>query len=206
MKGLIGKKVGMTSVVNETGNLVGVTVIELGPNFVTQVKTVETDGYNALQLGFGVRKEKNTSKPLMGHFAKAGVKGQAKVAEIRNFELVKALGDQITIDEVFAHGEKVKVIGISKGRGFQGVVKRHGFAGVGESTHGQHNRARHPGSIGQCSYPAKVFKGMKMGGRMGGDRVTIGNLQIVKIFPDKNVMLIKGSVPGFNGSLVIVKK
>jgi large subunit ribosomal protein L3 len=206
VKGLIGKKIGMTSVFDSAGNHIGVTVIELGPNVVTQVKTDETDGYNAVQLAFGERKEKNTTKPMLGHFQKAGTTPKHKLVEIRNFDTNKSIGDTVTVDEVFSEGDKVKIVGTSKGRGFQGVVKRHGFSGVGEATHGQHNRLRHPGSIGACSYPAKVFKGMRMGGRMGADQVTISNLKVVKVFQDKNILLIKGSVPGHINSYVIVKK
>lgn len=206
MKGLIGKKVGMTSIFNETGEFIGVTVIELGPNVVTQVKTDETDGYRAVQLAFGERKEKNTTKPMLGHFEKAGTTPKHKLVEIRNFDSNKSIGDSITVEEVFEKGDKVKVVGTSKGKGFQGVVKRHGFSGVGEATHGQHNRLRHPGSIGACSFPARVFKGMRMAGRTGGTRVTMSNLKVVGVFGDKNVLLIKGSVPGHIGSYVIVKK
>jgi len=181
VKGLIGKKVGMTSIYTEAGNNVACTVVEMNPSVVTQVKTKDSDGYSALQIAYGERKEKNTPKALKGHFAKAKTTPKHKVVELRDFDINKTVGDSLTIEEVFQAGDKVKVIGTSKGKGFQGVVRRHGFAGVGEATHGQHNRTRHPGSIGQCSYPAKVFKGMKMGGRMGGVRVTVAGLEVIKI-------------------------
>ena len=207
MKGLIGKKVGMTSLYTAGGANIACTVIELGPCVVTQVKTNDGEGYEAVQLGYGQRKAKNTTKPEKGHFAKAGLEASPeKVVEFRNFDLTKALGEQVKVEEIFAEGDKVSVIGQSKGKGFQGVVKRHGFSGVGMATHGQHNRARHPGSIGACSFPARVFKNKRMAGRMGNDRVTVKNLQVVKIFPDKNVLVIKGAVPGHNGAFVIVNK
>lgn len=206
MKGLIGKKVGMTSIYTEAGNNVACTVVEMNPSVVTQVKTKDSDGYSALQIAYGERKEKNTPKALKGHFAKAKTTPKHKVVELRDFDINKTVGDSLTIEEVFQAGDKVKVIGTSKGKGFQGVVRRHGFAGVGEATHGQHNRTRHPGSIGQCSYPAKVFKGMKMGGRMGGVRVTVAGLEVIKILPERNLLIIKGALPGFNGSYVIVRK
>ncbi len=206
MKGLIGKKIGMTSIFNDAGNYIACTVLEMGPCVVTQVKSQDSDGYNALQLGFGERKEKNTSKPLNGHFGKARTTPKRKVVEFRDFEIAKTLGDTVTIEEVFSVGEKVKVVGQSKGKGFQGVVKRHGFSGVGGQTHGQHNRLRHPGSVGACSFPSRVFKGMRMAGRTGNDRVTVSNLQIVKILPEKNLLIIKGAVPGHDGSFIIVQK
>jgi large subunit ribosomal protein L3 len=206
VKGLIGKKVGMTSIYTEAGNNVACTVVEMNPSVVTQVKTKDSDGYSALQIAYGERKEKNTPKALKGHFAKAKTTPKHKVVELRDFDINKTVGDSLTIEEVFQAGDKVKVIGTSKGKGFQGVVRRHGFAGVGEATHGQHNRTRHPGSIGQCSYPAKVFKGMKMGGRMGGVRVTVAGLEVIKILPERNLLIIKGALPGFNGSYVIVRK
>lgn len=206
MNGLIGKKLGMTSVYDVNGNYVACTVIEAGPCVVTQVKTTESDGYNALQLAFGEAKEKNTSKALKGHFAKADAGVKAKVAEFRSSTMDKSLGDTVSIDDVFAEGDNVAVVGTSKGKGFQGVVKRHGFAGVGQATHGQHNRLRAPGSIGAASYPAKVFKGMRMAGRMGGDRVKTKNLKVVKLFPEQNLILIKGAVPGHKGSYVIIEK
>jgi large subunit ribosomal protein L3 len=206
VKGLIGKKIGMTSIFNDAGNYIACTVLEMGPCVVTQVKSQDSDGYNALQLGFGERKEKNTSKPLNGHFGKARTTPKRKVVEFRDFEIAKTLGDTVTIEEVFSVGEKVKVVGQSKGKGFQGVVKRHGFSGVGGQTHGQHNRLRHPGSVGACSFPSRVFKGMRMAGRTGNDRVTVSNLQIVKILPEKNLLIIKGAVPGHDGSFIIVQK
>jgi large subunit ribosomal protein L3 len=206
VKGLIGKKIGMTSLYTAGGVNVACTVIELGPCVVTQVKSSDKEGYNALQLGYGSKKKKNTTKPLQGHFEKANTEPKAKLAEFRNFEINKALGETITVEEVFAVGEKVAVIGQSKGKGFQGVVKRHGFSGVGMGTHGQHNRERHPGSIGACSFPSRVFKNKRMAGRMGNDQVTVKNLEVVKIFPEKNLLVIKGAIPGHNGSFVIVNK
>jgi large subunit ribosomal protein L3 len=208
VNGLIGKKVGMTSVFDDKGNAIAVTVIELGPNIVTQVKTEEgKDGYNSLQVAFGDAKAKNTSKQLLGHFTKAGVDGaMSQIAEFRNMTLDKQLGDSISVEEVFAEGDKIIAIGTSKGKGFQGVVKRHGFSGVGESTRGQHDRARAPGSIGASSFPSKVFKGMRMAGRMGTDRVTVKNLKVAKIFADQNLMLVKGAVPGHKGAYIIIEK
>lgn len=206
MKGLIGRKVGMTSFFNEAGVNVPCTVVEMGPCVVTQVKTVDTDGYNALQLAFGDRKEKNTPNPMKKHFEKAKTTPKSKISEIRDFAIDKMLGDVIGIEEVFAVGDKVSVIGTSKGKGFQGVVKRHGFGGVGQSTHGQHNRLRAPGSVGACSYPAKVIKGLRMAGRTGGERVKTKNLKIVKILSEKNLILIKGAIPGHKGAFVIVEK
>jgi large subunit ribosomal protein L3 len=206
MQGLIGKKIGMTSFFSEVGTNVACTVIELGPNVVTQVKTEETDGYTAIQVGFGDKTEKNVSNQLVGHFSKANATPKQKVSEIRNFEIKKALGDTITIEEVFEEGDIVSVIGTTKGKGFQGVVKRHGFRGVNDATHGQHNRARAPGSIGAASYPARVFKGMRMAGRMGGDRVKMRGLEILKIFPERNAILVKGAVPGHKGGFVFVEK
>lgn len=205
MKGLIGKKAGMTSMFDEAGNHIVCTVIEAEPNVVTQVKTEETDGYNAIQVGFNEAKEKNTSAAMKGHFNKAGVAPQHKVVEFRDFEVEKAAGEEITV-ELFAEGEDVSVVGTSKGKGFQGVVKRHGFGGVGMRTHGQHNRERSPGSIGGASYPARVFKGMRMAGRTGGSRVKQRGSQIVKVIPEKNLILVKGSVPGHCGAYVIVEK
>jgi large subunit ribosomal protein L3 len=206
VEGLIGKKIGMTSIFNTAGDCVACTVVEMGPCVVTQVKTTETDGYNAIQFGFGERRAKSTTNPMKGHFAKANTTPKLKVAEMRNTQLKNKVGDAVLVTDVFQEGDKVKVVGNSKGKGFQGVVRRHGFGGVGESTHGQHNRLRAPGSIGSCSYPAKVFKGMRMAGRMGGTRVTTSGLQVVKIFADKNLLLIKGAIPGHKGSFVIVKK
>ncbi len=194
----------MTSVFEPNGKQVSCTIIEAGPCVVTQKKTVETDGYEALQIAFGDRKEKNTPKALLNHFAKANTEAKAVVKEIRNSSIDKQVGESITVD-IFAEGEKVNVIGTSKGKGFQGVVKRHGFAGVGEASHGQHDRSRAPGSIGGSSYPSRVFKGMRMAGRMGGDRVKVKSLKVLKVFPDKNYILVSGSVPGHNGSIVLIQ-
>ena len=205
MPGLLGKKIGMTSVFDAAGKNVPCTVIEVGPCTVTQIKSVEKDGYAAVQVGFQEAKEKHTSAPLMGHFKKAGVTPKRHLAEFKGFETEYNLGDVITVD-LFSDTSYVNVIGTSKGHGYQGVVKRHGFGGVGQTTHGQHNRARKPGAIGACSYPAKVFKGMRMAGQMGNSRVTIANLQVLKVIPEQNVLVIKGSVPGYNGSIVIVEK
>jgi large subunit ribosomal protein L3 len=204
MKGIIGKKIGMTSVFEPNGKQTACTIIEAGPCVVTQKKTVDTDGYNALQIAFGEAKEKNTPKAQIHHFAKANTTPKSIVKEIRNCSVDKQVGENITC-EIFTEGEKVAVIGTSKGKGFQGVVKRHGFHGVGEASHGQHDRQRAPGSIGGSSYPSRVFKGMRMAGRMGGDRVKVKALRIVKIFPDKNYILISGSVPGHNGSIVLIQ-
>ena len=207
MKGLIGKKVGMTQVYDEAGVLIPVTVIEAGPCVVTAVKTEECDGYSAVQLGFGSRKAKNVTKACAGHLAKAGVTGDKLPSILREFRAVgeAAVGEVVKAD-AFAAGEFLDIVGYTKGRGFQGVVKRHGFGGVGQTTHGQDDRLRKPGSIGACSYPAKVFKGMRMGGQMGGDRVTTHNLQVLKVIPEHNLLLIKGSVPGYKGSIVSVLK
>jgi len=204
MPGLIGRKIGMTSVFSADGKNVPCTVIEAGPCVVTQVKTVETDGYQALQLAFGEAKENRTSKPMLGIFKKANTTPKAHLAEFR-FDEEHTLGEVIDVT-LFADTEFVDVVGTSKGRGFQGVVKRHGFGGVGQSTHGQDDRLRKPGSIGACSYPAKVFKGMRMGGHMGCDRVTTQNLKVLKVIPEHNLLLIKGSVAGHNGSIVLIKK
>ena len=204
MAGIIGKKVGMTSIYNAEGKSIPCTVIEAGPCVVTQVKTVETDGYNAVQVGFDEKKEKHTPKALQGHFKKAGTTPKRKLMEF-SYDDAKKLGDVVTV-ETFAEGEFVDVIGTSKGKGFQGVVKRHGFAGVGGQTHGQHNRLRAPGSLGASSWPSRVFKGMRMAGRMGGDRVKVQNLELVKIFADKNLIVVKGSIPGAKGSYIIVEK
>ena len=205
MPGLLGKKIGMTSVFSADGKNVPCTVIEAGPCVVTQVKTSKVDGYEALQLGFQEKKEKHTTKPLMGHFKRAGVTPKRHLAEFKDFDQVFNLGDTINVS-LFSDEDFVDVIGTSKGKGFQGVVKRHGFGGVRQSTHGQHNRARKPGSIGACSYPAKVFKGMRMGGQLGGDRVTVQNLKVLKVIEEHNLLLIKGSVPGCKGSIVIIEK
>lgn len=207
MNGLIGKKIGMTSIFDEAGKNVACTIVEAGPCVVTQVKTEESDGYSALQLGFSEAKTKNTSRALIGHFKNAGTGPKRKVVEFRDFDVIeKALGDIVKVDEVFEEGDVVNAIGTTKGKGFQGVVKRHGFAGVNDATHGQHNRQRAPGSIGAASYPAKVFKGMRMAGRMGGKRIKIDNLTVLKIFPEKNLLLVKGAIPGHKGSFVIIEK
>ena len=205
MPGLLGKKIGMTSVFSAEGKNVPCTVIEAGPCVVTQIKSVDKDGYAAVQLGFQEAKEKNTSKPMQGHFKKAGTTPKRHLAEFADFEKELNLGDTVTVD-LFEGANYVDVTGTSKGHGFQGVVKRHGFGGVGQTTHGQDDRQRKPGSIGACSYPAKVFKGMRMGGQMGGDRVTTHNLQVLKVIPESNLLLIKGSVPGCKGSILIIKK
>ena len=206
MPGLLGKKIGMTSVFSADGKNVPCTVIEVGPCVVTQVKTVETDGYEALQLGFIEKKEKHTTKPESGHFKKAGVAPQRHLAEFKGFEGEYKPGDTITVANLFADEDFVDVIGTSKGHGYQGVVKRHGFGGVGQSTHGQDDRLRAPGSIGACSYPAKVFKGMRTAGHMGCDRVTVENLRVIKVLPENNLLLIKGSIPGCKGSIVQIVK
>ncbi len=204
MPGLIGRKIGMTSVFSADGKNTPCTVIEAGPCVVTQVKTVEKDGYAALQLGYGEAKESRTTKPLMGTFKKAGTTPKQHLAEFK-FDEEYNLGDTITA-ELFADGDFVDVVGTSKGKGFQGVVKRHGFGGVGQATHGQDDRLRKPGSIGACSYPAKVFKGMRMGGHMGNERVTTQNLKVLKVIPEQNLIIVKGSVAGYNGSTVLIKK
>jgi len=207
MSGIIGKKIGMTSIYDASGKNVPCTVIEAGPCVVTQVKTPETDGYEAIQLAFEDKKEKHTSKALKGHFDKAGTSPKKVVKEFTRFEKghQKAIGEEVTV-EIFVEGEFIDVIGTSKGKGFQGVVKRHGFGGVNDATHGQHNRNRAPGSIGASSFPSRVFKGMRMAGRTGNDRVKMINLQILKIVPEKNIIVVKGSVPGANGSYVIVER
>ena len=207
MNGLIGKKIGMTSVYDDAGRNIACTVVEVGPCVVTQVKTEETDGYNAIQVGYGDAKTKNTSKALQGHFEKAKTGPKRKVVEFRNFDIVeKSLGDVIKVDEIFDEGELISATAATKGKGFQGVVKRHNFRGVNDATHGQHNRQRAPGSIGAASYPARVFKGMRMAGRTGGKNVQIRNLEVVKLFPEKNLMLVKGGIPGHKGSYVILQK
>lgn len=204
MPGIIGRKIGMTSIYSAEGKAMPCTVIEAGPCVVTQVKTQDRDGYEAVQLGFGVRKEKNTPNALKGHFKKANTDAKSKLVEFKGFENLN-LGDIVNID-IFEEGEYVDVVGTSKGKGFQGVVKRHGFGGVGQSTHGQHNRLRAPGSIGAASYPARVFKGMRMAGQMGNDRVKIENIQILKVLTDKNLIIVKGSIPGHKGSTVTIEK
>lgn len=205
MLGVIGKKIRMTSVFTPEGKKLACTVVEVDQNVVTQVKTVEKDGYSAIQIASIEAKEKNTPKAMMGHFAKANTTPKRVVAELREWEGTPTVGDEVKLS-LFEEGDFVDVIGTSKGKGFQGVVKRHGFAGVGGQTHGQHNRLRAPGSLGASSYPSKVFKGMRMAGRTGGERVKMFNLQILKIMNDENLMVIKGSIPGHIGSYVIVEK
>lgn len=206
MNGLIGKKVGMTSVFDGMGRYVACTVLEFTPNVVTQVKADGADGYYALQLAAGEAKAKNTPKSMLGHFEKAGTTPKKMVMEFRNSSLGKALGEEVKVEDVFAEGDVVKATGNSKGKGFQGVVKRHGFAGVGDATHGQHNRLRAPGSIGASATPSRVFKGMRMAGQTGNKKVTVSNLKVVKLLPEKNLMLLKGAVPGHKGSFVIIEK
>ena len=205
MSGLIGKKIGMTSIFDENGKNIPCTVIEAGPCVVTQVRTEEVDGYNALQLGFDDKAEKRANKAEKGHFKKAGTSPKKKIVEFRDFEGEFKLGDTIGVD-LFQEGEFVDVIGTSKGKGFQGVVKRHGFGGVGQSTHGQHNRLRAPGSIGAASYPARVFKGIKMAGQMGNERVTVQNLRVLKVVPEKNLIVLKGCVPGHKNAYITIEK
>jgi len=204
MPGLIGKKIGMTSIFSVEGKATPCTIIEVGPCVVTQVKTVEKDGYEAVQLAYGDKREKNTPNAMQGHFKKAKTTPKRKLVEFDGFADAK-LGDEIKVD-IFEENTYVDVVGTSKGKGFQGVVKRHGFGGVGQATHGQHNRLRAPGSIGAASYPARVFKGMRMAGQMGNARVTQGNLQVMKVLTDKNLLVVKGSVPGAKGSFVLIKK
>ena len=205
MSGLIGRKIGMTSIFDENGKNIPCTVIEAGPCVVTQVRTNEVDGYEALQLGFDDKTEKHTVKAEEGHFKKAGTAAKKKVVEFQGFDAEFKLGDSIDVN-LFTEGEFVDVMGTSKGKGFQGVVKRHGFGGVGQATHGQHNRLRAPGSVGASSYPSRVFKGMRMAGRMGGDNVTVQNLKVLKVVADKNLLVIKGCVPGCKNSYVIIQK
>lgn len=207
MSGLLGKKIGMTSIYDEAGKIIPVTVIEAGPCVVTQVRTKEKDGYDAIQLAFDEKKEKNTSKAMKGHFAKANTTPKKLVKEFSRFEQGhrKQMGDTLTVD-VFMEGEFVDVSGVSKGKGFQGVVKRHHFNGVGQKTHGQHNRLRKPGSIGACAYPSRVFKGLRMGGHMGARNVKVTNLQIVQIVPDKNLLVVKGAVPGHNNGYLKIER
>ncbi|WP_026999312.1 50S ribosomal protein L3 [Eisenibacter elegans] len=217
MLGIIGKKVGMTSIFTTEGAVVKqipCTLIEAGPCVVTQIKTLEKDGYEAIQLGYGEAKEKNTPKAMQGHFNKANTTPKRKLVEFKDFakDLAEdfskevALGDQVTISDVFVEGEFIDVVGLSKGKGFQGVVKRHGFGGVGGQTHGQHNRQRHPGSLGASSYPSRVFKGIRMAGRTGNGRVKVQNLRVVKLIPEKNLILVSGSIPGAKNSYVIIEK
>lgn len=196
----------MTSVFTEDGRNHACTVVELGPCVITQIKTVDTDGYDSLQLGYGEKRERRTTAPLRGHFAKANTTPKSKVAEFRFMTSEKGLGEAITVDEVFNEGDLVEVSGTSKGKGFQGVVKRHGFGGVGQATHGQHNRLRAPGSVGASSYPSRVFKGMRMAGRTGGENVTVQNLRVLKVVAEKNLLVVKGCVPGHKNSYVIIQK
>ena len=205
MSGLIGKKIGMTSIFDANGKNMPCTVLEVGPCVVTQVRTEEVDGYSALQLGFDDKTEKSATKADLGHAKKAGTSVKRKVAEFKGFDEEYKLGDTITVDH-FAEGEFVDVSGTSKGKGFQGVVKRHGFAGVGQATHGQHNRLRAPGSIGAASYPARVFKGMKMAGRMGTDTVKVQNLRVLKVVTEKNLLVVKGCIPGAKNAYVTIQK
>ena len=205
MPGLLGKKIGMTSVFSAEGKNIPCTVVEVGPCVVTQVKTVAKDGYDAVQLGFGEQKEKHLTAPELGHFKKAGVAPKRYLAEFKGFEGQYSAGDTITA-ELFSENDFVDVVGISKGKGYQGVVKRRGFGGVGQTTHGQHNRLRAPGSVGACSYPAKVFKGMRMAGQMGNRQVTVQNLQVIKIIPEHNIIMLKGSIPGSKGSIISIEK
>ncbi len=205
MSGLIGKKIGMTSVFSVEGKNIPCTVIEAGPCTVTQIRTIEIDGYEAVQLGFLDKKEKHATKPEIGHFKKAGTSPKKKVVEFDGFENEVKLGDVITVD-LFEPNTWIDITGESKGRGFQGVVRRHGFGGVGQSTHGQHNRLRAPGSVGASSYPSRVFKGMRMAGRDGGKTVTVQNLEVLKVIPENNLLIVKGSVPGAKGSYLIIEK
>ena len=206
MPGLIGKKIGMTSVFGADGKNIPCTVVEAGPCVVTQIRTVEKDGYAAVQLAYDEISEKHASKPLMGHFAKAGTTPKRKLVEFKaDFAQDLKLGDVLTVADVFANTVYIDVVGTSKGKGFQGVVKRHGFAGVGGQTHGQHNRLRHPGSLGASSWPSRVFKGMRMAGQMGNERVKVFNLEVIKIIPENNLLVLKGSVPGAKGSYVILE-
>ena len=206
MSGIIGKKIGMTSVFNAEGKSIGCTLIQAGPCVVTHVKTVDTDGYKAVQVGFEVKKEKATDKASAGHFKKANTTPKRKLVEFTEFTKDLNLGDTIGLSDIFVVGDFINAIGTSKGKGFQGVVKRHGFAGVGGQTHGQHNRLRHPGSIGACSFPSRVFKGTRMAGRTGGNRVKIQNLTILKVLADKNLVLVSGAIPGAKNSFVILEK
>ena len=206
MPGIIGKKIGMTSVFGADGINIPCTVIEAGPCVVTQVKSVETDGYVALQLAYDEKKEKRTNKSLLGHFKKADTTPKRKLVEFQSFNDVKKLGDVITVGDILKEGDWVDVTGISKGKGFQGVVKRHGFAGVGGATHGQHNRLRAPGSMGASSWPSRVFPGKRLAGRMGGDQVKVLNLKVLKVIPENNLLLVKGSIPGAKGSYLIIEE
>lgn len=205
MSGLIGKKVGMTSIFDENGKNIPCTIIEAGPCVVTQVRTKEVDGYDALQLGFDDKAEKRATKAELGHFKKAGTSVKKKVVEFQGFEDNYKLGDTITVD-FFTEGEFVDITGVSKGKGFQGVVRRHGFGGVGQTTHGQHNRLRAPGSVGASSYPSRVFKGMCMAGRMGAEKVTVQNLKVLKVVAEKNLLVVKGCIPGHKNAYVTIHK
>lgn len=205
MKGIIGKKIGMTSIFSPDGKQTSCTIIEAGPCVVTQVKTIETDGYNAVQVSYGDKKDKHATAAEKNHFAKANTSAKKVVKEFRDFSIEANLGESLTV-EIFSEGEKVDVVGTTKGKGFQGVVKRHGFSGVGEQSHGQHDRQRAPGSIGNSSDASRVFKGMRMAGRMGNDRVKVKGLKVLKVFPEKNYILVSGSVPGHNGAIVLIQK
>ena len=205
MSGLIGKKIGMTSIFDESGKNLPCTVIKAGPCVVTQIKSKETDGYDSVQLGFIDKSDKHVNSAESGHFKKANTAPKKNLSEFKGFEEELKIGDKLTVDH-FEEGEYVDVSGLSKGRGFQGVVKRHGFAGVGQATHGQHNRLRAPGSIGAASYPARVFKGMKMAGRMGNEKITIQNLKVLKVVKEKNLLVLKGSVPGHKNSILVIRK
>lgn len=205
MSGLIGKKIGMTSIFDESGKNLPCTVIKAGPCVVTQIKSKETDGYDSVQLGFTDKNDKHVNSAESGHFKKANTAPKKNLSEFKGFEEELKIGDKLTVDH-FEEGEYVDVSGLSKGRGFQGVVKRHGFAGVGQATHGQHNRLRAPGSIGAASYPARVFKGMKMAGRMGNEKITIQNLKVLKVVKEKNLLVLKGSVPGHKNSILVIRK
>ena len=205
MKGIIGKKIGMTSIFDPTGKQTACTIIEAGPCVVTQVRTKDSDGYNALQLAFGDKNEKHSIKSETNHFAKSSTSPKKFVKEFRDFAVEKNIGETVTVD-IFAEGDQVDVVGTTKGKGFQGVVKRHGFHGVGGQSHGQHDRSRAPGSLGNSSDASRVMKGVRMAGRLGSDRVKLKNLRVVKIFPDKNYILVSGSVPGHNGSIVLIQK
>jgi|TARA_B100000768_G_scaffold66217_1_gene63654 large subunit ribosomal protein L3 len=205
MPGLLGKKIGMTSMFSEEGKNIPCTILEVGPCVVSQIKTNEIDGYEAVQIAYDEQKESRMSKALMGHLKKANSKAVKKMVEVTPFDIEVNLGDILTVD-LFEEGSFVTVVGTSKGKGFQGVVKRHGFAGVGDATHGQHNRLRAPGSIGAASYPARVFKGMRMAGQMGNERVKVENLQVLKIMSDRNVIIVKGAVPGAKNSYIIIEK
>lgn len=206
MNGIIGTKVGMTSIFDDAGRNIACTVVQAGPCVVTQVKNDDSDGYTSMQLGYGDIREKNVTQPLQGHFSKAGTAAKRRLVEFRDATFEKKAGETITVEEVFVEGDIINAIGVSKGKGFQGVVKRHGFKGVNDATHGQHNRQRAPGSIGAASYPARVFKGMRMGGRDGGKRVKVKNLEVMKIFPEQNLIVVKGAIPGHKGAFVVLEK